>query len=241
MPKIGLNASFLQSDNKGWAVTVKSAYPDAILRAGGTPIILPPMEDIAKLRDAVAEMDAILLIGGGDIRAERFGAEQSPLADLVHERRENFDFALAAVTLALAKPVLGICLGCQVLNVLYGGTLYQDLPTEFIHEDDCSEKNVQHSNALHAVNIKPDTLLAQILGTGSLDVNSRHHQATRDVGCGLVVSARSKDGLVEGIEDPSRPFVLGVQWHPEDLIDIPVHLNLFTHFIEAARKTPRGK
>lgn len=240
IPRIGLSASYLEKDG-GWAVTVKSAYPDAILRAGGLPVILPPIGDADVLREAVAGLDGVLLIGGGDIRAERYGLETSPLAKLVHPRREEFDFALVAEALAQNKPVLGICLGCQVLNVHYGGTLYQDLPTEFGGECGCACEKIEHSlddpEARHDVIVEVDTLLGQIVGAGGLRANSTHHQAVRGVGHGLVEAARSTDGLVEAIEDPARPFVVGVQWHPEDLVHDERHRALFKRFVEVAKSS----
>jgi len=215
-------------------VTVKSGYVEAIARAGGAPFILPPLERGAALLELLSEADGLLMIGGNDIAAKRYKSRQSPKADLIDPRREAFDFTLLAQALKLGKPVFAICLGCQILNVHYGGTLYQHLP------DDLPESKVRHqarSNAAayrHAVRIENGTLLSRVCGGEAMRVISTHHQGIRDCGRGLVVSARAADGLAEAVEDPRRPFVLGVQWHPEDMAEDPRQRALFRAFVAAA-------
>jgi len=240
-PRIALNASYLSRRDEGWEVAVKSAYGDAILGAGGAPFILPPVEERGTLRHLLAVADGVLLIGGGDISARRYGASQSRGAHLVHPRREAFDFALLAAALRARKAVLGICLGCQVLNVHYGGTLYQHLPEEPANSGVRHSRRVRATDIRHLVTVGAGTLLSRICGAGAMEVNSTHHQGIRALGRRLVASARAPDGLIEAIEDPGRAFVVGVQWHPEDLTDDARHRRLFEAFVEAAGSSSLGE
>lgn len=236
-PRIALNASLLPHGlEEGLAVTVKAAYADAVAQAGGMPLAVPLLEDPQALREAMADMHGLLMIGGNDISGERLGEPVSALAVVVHPRREQFDHDVLKIALEMDLPVLAICLGCQVLNVLRGGTLYQDLYAER------PQSNFRHSRKspagflAHDVTVLPGTLMARIAGEGVLPANSGHHQAVRRVGDGLIISAESPDGLPEAIEDPSREFVLGVQWHPEVLQDQPRHKALFESFVQAAAR-----
>ena len=235
-PRIALNASLIPAESQSPSVTIKVTYTDSILRAGGAPLVLPPIENLSTLRCLLAQADGLVAIGGADIDPARYAAAPSPLTVPLHPRREAFDFAVLAEALALGLPVLGICLGCQVLNVHYGGTLWQDLLAEQ------PDSTVRHSVKVgsgairHPVEAQPGTLLSRIVGPEELEVNSSHHQGIRAVGRGLVASARSPDGLIEAIEDPSRPFVLGVQWHPENLAGEPRHEALFASLVEAAAR-----
>jgi putative glutamine amidotransferase len=236
-PRILLNASSLDRKKGGYNVQLSAAYTDAVARAGGIPFIVPPVEDAASLDALLDVADAAILVGGGDISPERLGVPPSPHADLLHPRREAFDFALLEAALRRGLPLLGICLGCQIMAVHTGGTLYQHLPEEMPHSRVRHRKPSDPIGARHAVSVVPGSLLARIVGVESMEVNSRHHQGIRDAGHGMLVSARSADGLIEAIEDPSRPFILGVQWHPEDLAERePLHRALFEALVMQAAK-----
>jgi len=178
--------------------------------------------------------DALLLGGGCDVDPERYG--QAPRADARLEldpERDATDFAYLEQALSDSLPILGICRGIQVINVAFGGTLVQDIPSarpsEVVHQRSYREK----TRIDHTVKVERGTLLAAIAGVSEAPVNSRHHQAIEKLGPGLVASALSPDGLVEGVEDAAGR-VLAVQWHPENLAADPVSRRLFSHFASAA-------
>ena len=168
--------------------------------------------------------------GGDDIAPELYGEEPVPEVTEVHPARDRMDMLIARAVLAEGLPVLGICLGAQLLNVASGGTLVQDIPSMV-------EGAVAHrKGSFHPVAVEAGTRLASIVGAGVHEVNSFHHQGVKRVGRGFVVTARSPDGVVEAIERPGEPFVLGVQWHPEREGCSPGSSDrLFAAFMEAVR------
>lgn len=233
-PRIALNASLLpHAEDPAPSISLRSDYTDSIERAGGLPFILPPLNSRPLIIDVMSQFDGLVLVGGGDIHAERYGQKTSPLAKPLLPRREAFDFLLLEAALELGMPVLGICLGCQTINVHYGGSLYQDLLSDL---PELAVRHSQHASGYveHPVQIAPSTRMAQAVGDGSLLVNSSHHQAVRELGRGLVASAHSEDGLIEALEDPARDFVVGVQWHPEALSNHARHAALFSAFVSHA-------
>ncbi len=203
---------------------VDAAYPRAIERAGGVPVLLPVQGDPER---ALERVDGLLLPGGDDLLPPR------PYPDSVHfepvpERQLDFDRGLLRAALDAELPVLGICYGAQLLALARGGTLHYDIPTDLPRAD---EHAFEASAARHAVAVAPGTRLAAILGE-TAQVNSRHHQAVAEPGTGLRVSARAADGVIEAVETAGEPFCIGVQWHPETLDD-PGSLALFAAFVAA--------
>ena len=197
---------------------LRDDYVRAVEAAGGLPLVLAPgrPEDAADLLDRV---EALVLSGGADVDPAAYGHSPHPRLGRVHPERDAFELALVREALRRDLPTLAICRGHQVLNVATGGTLVQDIPSEWAsaHSHD---PDVERWETAHDVEIMPGTRLREILGTERVAVNSFHHQAVRDLGKGLVVSARCPaDSLVEGIEMPDRRFVVGVQWHPESFWD----------------------
>jgi putative glutamine amidotransferase len=234
--KIGIT-----TDVGGTWVRVKRDYVFAVAEAGGVPLLLTspgrraakrhgdayPAEDLG---DIMQTIDGVLIPGGEDLPPEYYGEEPAvPPACLVEVERERCDFETVIVREALrrGKPVLGICYGMQFLNVLLGGSLYQDLAIQGV-------ARVDHRKKAHRITLSP--AFATMLGLGSrfFTVNSSHHQAVKRLGRGLGVSALSEDGVIEGIRHEAHPFVVGVQWHPERGVDTPLSRSLFTTFIEAA-------
>lgn len=195
-------------------VALNTAYVRALAAAGLVPLAVPTMlapEQIATALDGVA---GLVLTGGEDVGPERYGAAPHPRLGDVDRDRDAAELALIAAARARRLPVLAICRGIQILNVAYGGTLYQDLgsehPSSIAHEGDATR---------HAVRVEQGSLLARTLGAGSAQVNSRHHQAIRDLAPGLKAVAWAEDGVIEAVEasEPGATWTVAVQWHPEDL------------------------
>jgi len=220
------------------------AYARAVQTAGGEPFVLQPPESGPPPANRLADADGLLLAGGRDLDPALWGEPKHPKTLLVNPCRQASDFALLEEADERGLPVLGVCLGIQELAVHRGGTLIQHIPDEpkAARHDGTTRRPVTH-----VVVIEADSLLARIVGPEPLRTNSRHHQAVRRPGRGMRVVARSADGLIEAIEgeDQGR-FVLGVQWHAEDLTHEPRHLALFKALCERAedfaarRRTARG-
>jgi putative glutamine amidotransferase len=220
---------------------LKRPYADAVLRAGGLPWILPFTED-GGLLDAYLDRISGLLVTGGafDIPPEMYGEKAREGLGEVKLSRTAFEAALTRAALARDLPVLGICGGMQLLNVLLGGTLVQDIGREV---PDAREHEQKHdkSQPHHPIEVKEGTLLAECLGRGPVMVNSTHHQAVKRAGESLVVSAVAPDGVVEAIECKTHTFAVGVQWHPEMLLDtVPAHLGIYRAFVQRAKEA-RGR
>lgn len=204
------------------------AYVQAVRAAGGVPVILPAAGGAESVEDYTLRLDGLLLPGGLDIPPQEYGEEAHPTVEPLEDDRHSFEKALGTAWITgTDKPLLGICLGGQWINVLSGGSLVQDIP---------SETGNNHRGTSHLVTLEEDSRLAEILGATTFEVNSNHHQAVDRLGEGLRIVARSPDGLPEAIEttDPQR-FLIGVQWHPERMVpDDGRQKRLFEAFVEAA-------
>jgi putative glutamine amidotransferase len=207
-------------------------YARAVEAAGGLPVVLPPLETGA-IGPLVDRLAGLCLSGGPDLDPAAYEAEPDPNLGTVEPALDEFEFAVARRADELGIPILGICRGCQALNVARGGTLHQHLP-------DVTDGSLTHRQTesgrqpTHTVRIEPDSRLAAIVGTEELDVNSFHHQAVDRLGRGLRAVAWAPDGVIEGIEDASSPLYLGVQWHVETLVHFERHAALFAALVEAA-------
>nr|WP_320059605.1 gamma-glutamyl-gamma-aminobutyrate hydrolase family protein [uncultured Bacteroides sp.] len=197
--------------------SVPRAYIDAVLRAGNIPVLIPFMEDEARLKKLIGTLDAVILPGGEDVDPARYREKPSPKLGAVNLPRDSFDMAVIKLTVTQHIPLVGICRGMQAINVYFGGTLYQDLPSEY------DVKNVAHRQSLpkaigtHTIYVTPKSYLARISGQDSLQVNSFHHQAVKDVAPGFKVTARATDGVIEAFES-EKYGVIAVQFHPEGLV-----------------------
>ena len=214
---------------------VKIAYAEAVLRAGGLPFVFPYSDDKQVVDAYLDRVSAVLITGGAfDIPPEAYGeAAREGLGDL-KPGRTQFEMLVLKGALSRRMPVLGICGGMQLLNVAFKGTLYQDIGRE-VPGSKPHEQTHDRTHPQHPIEIKDGTVLSDCLGKGQLMVNSTHHQAVKVVGEGLVASAVSSDGIIEAIEG-KEGFVVGVQWHPELLIDtVPPHLGLYKSFVNRAR------
>lgn len=207
------------------AALIPLDYVDAVERAGGRAVLIPPSD--AGTDEVLDTLDGVVFSGGADVEPALYGAEPHPETDVPQVRRDAGELALLEAALARDMPVLAICRGFQLLNVARGGDLIQHLPEEVGHHE---HKQMPGEFALHPVEIKPGTRLEAIVGEGS-HVTSHHHQAIGRLGDGLVETAWADDGTLEALEDPSRRFVVGVQWHPEAGNDDA----LFEALVEEAR------
>ncbi len=190
-------------------------YLDGIIRAGGLPVIFPlgaeEEGDAERLCDLCG---GFLFTGGQDVDPRLYGERPLPETGEISPRRDALERAVLAYALERGRPVLGICRGIQFINAALGGTLYQDLPTQFPSGTE-HRMSPPYGRRVHDVRVVPDTPLYRLLGAPVIGVNSYHHQAVKDPAPGLRVMARSEDGLIEGLYMEDRDFVWGVQWHPE--------------------------
>lgn len=227
-PLIGIGSDVYIHEGERDRAFVFTTYVDALRRAGAVPVLIPPQPENAA--DIVDDLDGLLLAGGEDCDPAAYGEQRHPTVEPMDPRRQANDLALAKRAREKGLPTLGICLGVQVMNVAAGGTLIQHIESDIDHASEPSDRH------RHEVAIDGGTYLSAILGERELNVNSSHHQAIRDLGGGLRVTAHAPDGIVEGLEDPRHPFYLGVQWHPEDMGGERSASAIFGAFVEAARK-----
>jgi putative glutamine amidotransferase len=211
-------------------------YVKAVEQAGGQPRVL---EVGQSPRDILGTLDGLLLTGGGDVDPAWYGEDRHPSLHDAEPGRDEFEIDLARRAVDADLPVLAICRGAQVLNVASGGSLVQDIPSAVKTELPHTIQQPQDAVA-HDVTVIPGSRLAQALGPAVIAetcrVNSRHHQAMKTLGRDLVVSATAPDGIVEGIEVPSKQFCIGVQWHPENFWHTGEFSPLFDAFLAAARE-----
>jgi putative glutamine amidotransferase len=207
----------------------KKAYAEAIVRAGGTPLLLPPLLDDALIEAYARTCQGVLLSGGGDITPAYFQEEAAPGLEEVSLLRDYFELGLADWAHRLGVPILGICRGCLLLNVAAGGSVLQHLPDSARHQ----QLEPRHRSSHAAIFSDEAGALSRICGAGRIAVNSFHHQAVGRLGEGIVVAARAPDGVIEAIAWEGEAWSLGVQWHPESLPDAPSH-RLFSYFVAQA-------
>ena len=232
-PVIGINCDLREDKDK--RLRLRTEYFDAVQEADGLPLLIPFLDDEGDVGEALDRVDGLLLTGGGDLHASIFGEALHPRAKLIPERRQRFDLTLAKAALARGMPVLGICMGVQLINVAGGGTLVQDIPTLRPDADDHCVP--ERGSEAHEIRIMPDSRLARIVGVETLKVNSTHHQAVGTIAPGFRVGAEAPDGIVEAIESVGPSPVLGVQWHPERLRRQSRHMKLFEWLIRSAGET----
>ena len=235
-PLIGITLRVLYEKGLPADLARNRAYFDALESAGGTPMGISASLSEPRLRELFDLCDGLCLAGGPDVEPTLYGEQtRTDCAVEVDNDLDRAELLLAEWALDADKPVLAICRGAQVLNVALGGTLWQDVGTQGAtahnHSQDGSRQELTHN-----IDVAPDSRLHAIAGATLVDVNSMHHQALRDVGRDLVVTARAHDGLVEAVEHPGRKFVVGLQCHPEELyLERDWARRLFADFIGAAR------
>jgi putative glutamine amidotransferase len=219
-PLIALTPAVQERIGSGLSGCVHREYTEAVLAAGGLPMVLPLTDDEAALEALLTRADGLLLTGGGDVDPAFFGGDAAnPTLKSVSRLRDTMELFLTRCLLDEGRrPLLGICRGCQVMNVAGGGTLVLDVPSEI--GTAVNHSNSRYSELVHDVEVTPGTRLHALAGATAIRANSAHHQAVKDPAPRLRVSARSpRDGVVEAVELDGPQFFLGVQWHPERLHD----------------------
>jgi putative glutamine amidotransferase len=234
---IGVTTSVTDRTKPHERAYLNSAYLAAVQQAGGVPVMLPPQLDERARQELYRRLDGVLLTGGGDVDPARFNEPPHPTVSEVSTARDCLEIELVEHALDRRLPMLAICRGIQVLSVALGGRLYQDVASDPGTRVEHSQQAPRHEPT-HDVKIDPGSRLGRVLGATELRVNSFHHQAIKDLGRGLrAVAFAVEDGLIEGVEldDPGH-FVLGVQWHPEEMAGHHEHARrLFRALIEACR------
>jgi putative glutamine amidotransferase len=231
-PLVGLNGRY-ESDAKRSVrsrIALYVPYYQALLSAGALPVLLPTTDDRAALAEYLDRLDGFVFTGGMDVPPSAYGQERHPRTQECHPRRFASDRLLAKLVLRREMPVLAICMGIQLINVAYGGTLIQHLETGVQHAP-----TDEGNDSYHSIVIEEESLLHQIVGATEIEVNSCHHQAVDRLAPGLRVVASAPDGIAEAVQMTDRGFFLGVQWHPERIVDRPGQLSLFEAFVDACR------
>jgi len=217
-------------------VVLMQSYIDAVMQAGGVPVLIPSMIAEDGWDALYSRLDGILFSGGGDIALEHFSGDPHPRIDDVEPERDSVELKLLNAAASDGKPMLGICRGCQVMNVALGGTLYTHIPDQLPNALDHAYPGNKRMVLVHEVKLEEGTHIAEVMREPIVKVNSLHHQGLKDIAPSLRVTGRAPDGLVEAVELPDHPFAIAVQWHPEWLTDQQVTRNLFKKFVEAAGK-----
>lgn len=211
-------------------------YARSIDEAGGIAVALPVLAAPGPAAELIGRLDGLLLAGGEDLAPELFGEKAAPGLGLVSQQRDRYEWALLTAALARGIPILGICRGLQLLNVYFGGTLHQDLATSHGQAIPHASAHLGREALVHEVELHPASLVHQAYEVASLPVNSLHHQGVARLAEPLRATARSADGLVEGVEHRTAKEVYAVQWHPEMMRErYPLHRRLFQLFVGQAR------
>ena len=232
-PVIGITV-FKERKTRGVYNSVSYEYADCVIAAGGIPLFIP-LSEPENAKDYMDVVDGLIFSGGEDIAPRYFDEEPVIRLGGVDSVRDEFEFALFKAATENHKPILGICRGVQIINVALGGSLYQDIDSQIKnvkgHHPDVTAKDELY----HSVNIKPETILSSLFNREKIYVNSFHHQALKELGRNLKVSAISEDGIIEAVEynDLNEQFIFGVQWHPEGLgRRYPEFIKIFKTLIE---------
>lgn len=220
------NTHFVRTDNL-----------NVLIDAGAAPIVLPYHDQEDIVDQMVDVIDGVYLTGGNDIDPTSFDEEPHPKLGQIDPIRDRYEFTLLKKALQKDKPILAICKGCQMVNIALGGDMYQDIYSQINRQLLQHSQHAPDAHASHYVDIKPHSKFAKIVGASRIKVNSRHHQANRNPGKGVFFSGMSSDGVVEVIESEHHHFVIGVQWHPENMaVSGDKHSEkLYERFIQACK------
>ncbi|KAB2833556.1 MAG: gamma-glutamyl-gamma-aminobutyrate hydrolase family protein [Candidatus Brocadia sp.] len=231
-PIIGINCDYEEEGQQPYSFVYRN-YVEAIIAAGGIPLLLPIIKDGDDVRNSLKRIDGLILTGGNDVPPQRYGKECHQKTLCVHPDKDLSDNLLVNIAFQMKKQILAICYGAQLVNVVFGGSLIQDIPS---HGISCIvHKDLQNKHYTHPVTVEKRSCLHKIVGTEHLETNSAHHQAIDKLGNGLIATAHTEDGIVEAIELEGYPFFVGVQWHPERMTADPCHASLFSALVIASK------
>jgi putative glutamine amidotransferase len=235
-PLIGITSGYRTIELKYLHSCLSRKYTQAIIHAGGIPLILPANLPPRQMTSLIPKLDGVLFSGGDDVNPRLFGEAQLPETKKVLDERDEIESVLLKSCLEKGIPVFGICRGLQIINVVLGGSLFQHIQTQYPssiqhdRHDDIREK--RH----HSVTVTQGSLLARLTGLNSLQVNTLHHQGIRDLAKGLYIGGKcTEDRLIEAVEKNDTRFFLAVQWHPEELTEYPEQRALFEGFVKACQ------
>lgn len=235
-PVIGLPTLAIPPGPKPPRYGINQSYVRALVAAGCAPVLIPLIDDQDRLRAIYERLDGLVFPGGADVAPSEYGEQPVDNFNVIEPERDRTELTLARWAYDDNLPTLGICRGQQLLNVALGGSLYQDLRHQGVTHVEHSEAHGQGRTALiHRVRLDPDSRLAQLIDETSVDVNSLHHQAVKKIAAPLTITGRSQDGVIEALESPERRFLIAVQWHPEEIDDLPWVQRLFSGFAKAAQ------
>jgi putative glutamine amidotransferase len=239
-PVIGLPTLAIPPGPKPPRFGINQSYVRALSAAGCAPVLIPLLNDDERLRAIYERLDGIIFPGGADVAPSEYHEQPIDNLNVIEPERDRTELTLARWAFDDDLAVLGICRGQQLLNVALGGTLYQDLRHQGVTTVEHSEAHGQGRTAMiHHVRLDPESRLAQLIDETRLDVNSLHHQAVKSVAPRLRVTGKSDDGVIESLESDDRRFLIAVQWHPEEIDEIPWVQRLFSGFVQAASSDPR--
>lgn len=244
-PAVGITYGAIQTRLLKCGIDINGEYIEALKAQGAYAVRIFVNDDQAAVRQKLASLDGVLIPGGFDIEPSRYGEVRDAACEAVDEKLDALEYTVLGYAREQGLPVLGVCRGCQMLNVFYGGSLYQDIPSQY-----ATDAPVRHRNQInlgfykHAVSCNHDavvetkSIMGKLLGGGTVAVNTYHHQGVKRLARGFIVTARTADGFVEAIEGTGSQFILGTQFHPEKMLkESPRFGSIFKAFVDAVRKT----
>jgi putative glutamine amidotransferase len=235
-PLIGIPSRALIRGETGRPIYANNrAYVHAVESAGGLPVLIPMINDRNLLTALLSRLDGLLLPGGIDLHPSRYGEEVHPFTEEADHELDEFEITLASWAFQQDIPVLGVCRGMQLINIVLGGSLYQDIDDQYPDSIGHTHRNLPRTHLAHHIIIEPGSRMETILGTGEVKVNSLHHQAIKDLGKGVRITGRAPDGIPELLEVTGYRFVMAAQSHPEEIYTIePAFQRLFAAFVQAS-------
>lgn len=236
-PDVGSLGGASPPEGANRLIQLPERYARAILEAGGLPVIWPITCAHSAMKETLARLDGLLVSGGNfDIDPAHYGEAAILALGEIKDDRTRFELDLIELAAKRDVPLLGVCGGAQAINVAFGGTLYQDIATQMPGALEHQQGALRYRGG-HPVKIHDGTLLRRIVGRDQLEANTTHHQAVKQLGKGLIVNATAEDGVIEGLESKEHAFVVGLQWHPECLIDGDAgQKKIFGAFVSACKQ-----